>query len=173
MSIKIEVKRNYGPALRLAVISLLLCGLVFPLLVTGFAEVMLHDQANGSLAHLNGSNGRTTGTYIVAQKFSQPFFFHSRNVTLSASGVDPDITLEDALSQIPRISSATNITQNDLSSLVGQNVERTSFVFGDQYVNVLRLNLVLIQNYQSIYQKLAQQYSCCTGGTMKDFTPLW
>lgn len=148
---KSEVKRNYGPALRLAIISLLLCGLVFPLVVTGFAQVLLHDQANGSLAHLNGNSGRAVGTYIVAQNFSQPFFFHSRNVTLSASGVDPDITLADALSQIPRISGATNITRNNLSNLVSQNIERTSFVFGDEYVNVLRLNLALIQNFQATY----------------------
>ena len=154
MSIKNEVKRTYGPAFRLAVVSMLLCGLVFPLLVTGFAQVLLHDQANGSIAHLNGSNGRSVGSYLIAQNFSSPFFFHSRNVTLSASGVDPDITVEDALSQIRRISAATNITQSDLSNLVSQNIERTSFVFGDEYVNVLRLNLALIQNHQSIYQKL-------------------
>jgi K+-transporting ATPase ATPase C chain len=133
---------------------MLLCGLVFPLVVTGFAQILLHDQASGSLAHLNGGNGRTVGSYIVAQNFSQPFFFHSRNVTLSASGVDPDITLADALSQIPRISAATNITQSNLSNLVSQNIERTSFVFGDEYVNVLRLNLSLIQANQSTYQKL-------------------
>ena len=143
--------RNYGPALRLAVISLLLCGLVFPLVVTGFAQVLLRDQANGSLAHLNGNNSRAVGSYIVAQNFSQSFFFHSRNVTLSASGVDPDITLADALSQIPRISRATNITQSNISGLVSQNVERTSFVFGDEYVNVLRLNLALVQNFQATY----------------------
>ena len=154
MSIKNEVKRNYGPALRLAVISMLLCGLAFPLVVTGFAQVLLHDQANGSLAHLNRANGKTIGSYIVAQNFSKPFFFHSRNVTVSASGVDPDITLQDALSQIPRISAATNITQSSLSSLISQNIERTSFVFGDEYVNVLRLNLLLIQANQSTYQKL-------------------
>jgi potassium-transporting ATPase KdpC subunit len=148
---KSELKRNYGPALRLALISMLLCGLVFPLVVTGFAQVLLHDQANGSLAHLNGSNGRTVGSYIVAQNFSQPYFFHSRNVTLSASGVDPDITLQDALSQIPRISAATNIMQSSLSNLVTQNIERTSFVFGDEYVNVLRLNLALIQDFQTTY----------------------
>jgi potassium-transporting ATPase KdpC subunit len=154
MSLKNEVKRNYGPAIRLAIISMLLCGLVFPLVVTGFAQVLLRDQANGSLAHLNGSNGRAVGSYLVAQNFSQPFFFHSRNVTLSASGVDPDITLQDALSQITRVSTATNITQSNLSSLVNQNIERTSFVFGDEYVNVLRLNLALIQANQLTYQKL-------------------
>ena len=154
LSIKSEVKRNYGPALRLAIVSLLLCGLVFPLVVTGFAQVLLHDQANGSLAHLNGSNGKTVGSYLVAQNFSKPFFFHSRNVTLSASGVDPDITLQDALSQIPRISAATNISQANLSNLVNQNIERTSIVFGDEYVNVLRANLSLVQAYQSTYQQL-------------------
>jgi K+-transporting ATPase ATPase C chain len=154
MSIKNEVKRNYGPAIRLAIISMLLCGLVFPLVVTGFAQVLLHDQANGSVAHLNGNNGRAVGSYLIAQNFSQPFFFHSRNVTLSASGVDPDITLADALAQIPRISAATNITQTNLSNLVSQNMERTSFVFGDEYVNVLRMNLALIQAYQSTYQRL-------------------
>lgn len=154
MSIKNEVKRNYGPALKLAIVSMLLCGLVFPLLVTGFAQVLLHDQANGSIAHLNGSNGRSVGSYLIAQNFSSPFFFHSRNVSLSASGVDPDITLEDALSQIPRISATTNITQSDLSRLVGQNIERTSWILGDEYVNVLRLNLALIQEYQSTFQKL-------------------
>jgi len=154
LSIKNEVKRTYGSALRLAIVSMLLCGLVFPLLVTGFAQVLLHDQANGSIAHLNGSNGRSVGSYLIAQNFSSPFFFHSRNVTLSASGVDPDITLEDALSQIPRISATTNITQSDLSRLVGQNIERTSWILGDEYVNVLRLNLALIQEYQSTFQKL-------------------
>jgi len=154
LSIKNEVKRNCGPALKLAIISMLLCGLVFPLVVTGFAQVLLGDQANGSLAHLNGNNGKAVGSYLVAQNFSQPFFFHSRNVTLSASGVDPDITLEDALSQIPRISAATNIPQSDLSRLVSQNIERTSWFFGDEYVNVLRMNLALIQAYQSTYQKL-------------------
>ena len=155
MNIRNEVKRTYGPALRLAIVSMLLCGLVFPLLVTGFAQILLHDQANGSIAHLNGNGGRSVGSYLIAQNFSAPFFFHSRNVTLSASGVDPDITLQDALfSQIPRISAATNITQSDLSRLVGQNIERTSWIFGDEYVNVLQMNLALIQAYQSTYQKL-------------------
>jgi K+-transporting ATPase ATPase C chain len=130
---------------------MLLCGLVFPLVVTGFAQALLGDQANGSIAHLKGNDRRPVGSYLIAENFSQPFFFHSRNVTLSASGVDPDITLQDALSQIPRISSATSITQSDLSNLVSQNIERTSFVFGDEYVNVLRLNLALINNFGTTY----------------------
>src|SRR5256712_7782390 len=129
---------------------MLLCGLVFPLVVTGFAQVLLGDQANGSLAHLNGNNGKAVGSYLVAQNFSQPFFFHSRNVTLSASGVDPDITVEDALFQTQRISLVTNITQSELYSPVSQSVERTLRVVADPYVNVVRMKLALIQAYQSI-----------------------
>ncbi|OLE70725.1 hypothetical protein AUF78_05275 [archaeon 13_1_20CM_2_51_12] len=151
MSIKNEVNRNYGPALKLAIISMLFCGLVFPLAVTGFAQVLLPNQAKGSVAHLGGNNGKAVGSYLIAQNFNQPYFFHSRNVTLSASGVDPDITRDDALSQIQRISIATNITEFDLSNLVNENIERTSWVFGDPYVNVLRLNLALIHNFQTTY----------------------
>jgi K+-transporting ATPase ATPase C chain len=78
-------------------------------------------------------------------------FFHSRNATLSASGVDPDITLQDAYSQIPRIQNATGISSDALKQLVDQNIERTMWVAGDPYVNVLNLNLLLIEKYPSIY----------------------
>jgi len=151
LSIKKEVKRIYGPAVKLAIVSMLLCGLVFPLVVTGLAQVLLSNPANGSLVHLNGNNGRTVGSYLIAQNFSRPYFFHSRNVNLSASGVDPDITRDYAFSQIQQISRATNITVIALSNLVDQNVEWTSWVFGDPYVNVLRLNLALIHNFQTTY----------------------
>ena len=72
-------------------------------------------------------------------------------MTLSASGVDPDITLEDALSQVSRISTATGISQSELTAIVNQNEEGTLWVFGNPYVNVLRLNLSLIQHFQSFY----------------------
>jgi len=150
LSIKNEVKRTYGPALKLAIISMLLCGLVLPLVVTGFAQILLANEANGSVAHLD-NNGRAAGSYLIAQNFSEPFFFHPRNATLSASGVDPDITLEDALSQIPRISYATGISTNVLANLVSQNEEGTLWIFGNPYVNVLRLNLALIRNFQAVY----------------------
>src|SRR4029077_18864527 len=100
-----ELRQNYGPALRLAVISLVLCGLVFPLVITGIAQIFLPSQANGSLVQLHGKN---VGSGLIAQSFSLPIFFHPRND--SASGVDPDITVQDAYSQIPRINAATGIS---------------------------------------------------------------
>ena len=141
-------KSEYGATIRLAFVSLVLCGLIFPLLVTGVAQVLLPYQANGDIVRFHGRN---VGSSLIAQDFESPMFFHSRNVTLSASGVDPDITLQDAYSQIPRIQNATGISSDALKQLVDQNIERTMWVAGDPYVNVLNLNLLLIEKYPSIY----------------------
>ena len=138
-----------GPAIRLALISMIICGLLFPLAVTGIAQLFLSGQANGSIAHY--SNGTAVGSSLIAQNFSLPYFFHSRNATLSASGVDPDITLQDALTQVPRISNATGIAPTDLTNLVNQHIERTLWLTGDSYVNVLQLNLALVQNFRTFY----------------------
>ena len=141
-------KRGYGTAVRLAIISLVLCGLLFPLVVTGFAQLLLPYQANGELVTLHG---RYVGSYLIAQDFNSSMLFHPRNQTYSASGVDPDITLQDAYSQIPRIQAATGISSEALKHIVDENVERTLWIVGEPYVNVLKLNLILIQEYPSIY----------------------
>jgi K+-transporting ATPase ATPase C chain len=146
MKVRSELRRNYGPAIRLAVMSLILCGLVFPLVITGCAQLIFPSQANGSLVQFHG---KAVGSSLIAQNFSMPIFFHPRND--SSSGVDPDITVQDALSQIPRISSATGISAGMLQQIVGQNEEGTFWIFGVPYVNVLRLNLALIQTENSSY----------------------
>jgi len=120
---------------------------VFPLVVTGIAQVFLPSQANGSLVRFNGKN---VGSSLIGQNFSLPIFFHPRND--SASGVDPDITVQDAYSQIPRINSATSISVDMLQQIVNQNEEGTFWIFGNPYVNVLRINLVLIQTNSSAYR---------------------
>jgi K+-transporting ATPase ATPase C chain len=140
-------KHAYGSAVRLAIISLVLCGLFFPLLVTGFAQLLLPYQANGDIIQFRG---RDVGSTLIAQSFSSPMFFHPRND--SASGVDPDITLQDAYSQVPRIQTTTGIPSDALKRIVDENVERTLWIVGEPYVNVLRLNLILIEEYPSIYK---------------------
>ncbi|OLD11413.1 MAG: hypothetical protein AUI50_06850 [Crenarchaeota archaeon 13_1_40CM_2_52_14] len=146
--IKQKLGQNYGPAIRLAVVSLILCGLIFPLVITGLAQLVFPSQANGSLVQLHG---KPVGSSLIAQNFSLPIFFHPRND--SASGVDPDITVQDAYSQIPRISSATGISVDMVQQIVDQNKEGTFWIFGAPYVNVLRLNLALIQTGNIAYSK--------------------
>ena len=147
LNFKRELRQIYGPAARLAVISLVFCGLVFPLIITGLAQAISPSQANGDLVQFHGRN---VGSNLIAQNFSLPIFFHSRND--SASGVDPDITVQNAYSQIPRISSAADISVATLQQIVTQNEEGTFWIFGSPYVNVLRINLVLIQTNSSAYQ---------------------
>jgi K+-transporting ATPase ATPase C chain len=119
---------------------------VFPIIVTGFAQLVFPSQANGSVIQFHG---KTVGSSLIAQNFSLPIFFHPRND--SASGVDPDITVQDAYSQIPRISSASGISVRVLQQLINQNEEGTLWIFGTPYVNVLRLNIVLIQTNNFAY----------------------
>lgn len=147
-------KWNLKPIIGLAVISLLICGLFYPFLITGIGQVFFPNQANGDLVQLKG---QTVGSNLIAQNFTLPIFFHTRNETSSpsASGVDPDITLQDAYSQIPGISNATGISADSLTSLVNQNQEGTFWIFGNPYINVLRINLLLIKDYPSIYTQFS------------------
>ncbi|MHB8566523.1 MAG: potassium-transporting ATPase subunit C [Nitrososphaerales archaeon] len=139
-------QKYYSQAIRLAVVSLLICGLFFPLLVTGIAQTFMPYQANGEIVQLNGHN---VGSYLIDNNFTLPIFFHARNN--SASGVDPDITLQDANSQIPRISNATGIPASSLEQILNSSSEGVYWIFGSPYVNVLKLNLILIKDYPSIY----------------------
>jgi K+-transporting ATPase ATPase C chain len=141
-------KWNFKPVVGLAAVSLLICGLLFPLLVTGIGQVFFPYQANGEIVQLDG---KAVGSNLIAQNFTLPIFFHPRND--SASGVDPDITLQDAYSQIPRISNATGISSAALTNIVNQNQEGTLWIFGSPYVNVLRINLELVNAYPEIYSE--------------------
>lgn len=141
---------GFRPALGLALLSLLVCGLFFPVLITGVAQVLFPYQANGEMVQLGG---RTIGSNLIAQTFTQPIFFHPRND--SASGVDPDITVQDAYSQVQRISGASGIPASAIQLIVDQNTEGVSKLLGEPYVNVLTLNLALINAYPSAYRSYA------------------
>ena len=152
MSSETKKKSVYRPVLAIAIISMVVCGLLFPLVITGIAQVAFPYQANGSLVQLGN---RTVGSYYIDNGLTLPVFFHARNesnpLNASASGVDPDIPLQDALAQIPRIHNATGISTSALTAIVNAHVEYTLFLAGDPYVNVLALNLALISDYRSVY----------------------
>jgi K+-transporting ATPase ATPase C chain len=101
--------RQLVPALVAVIAFTVLCGVVYPLVVTGVAQVFFHDKANGSLVEVDGS---VVGSSLIGQQFSDPKYFHPRP---SAAG-----TGYDALS-----SSFSNLgpTNPDFLSSVEERVQ--------------------------------------------------
>lgn len=62
-------------------------GIVYPLVMSGLAQVLFHDQANGSL--IKNAKGQVVGSRLIGQSFTKPQYFHPR---LSAAGKGYDAT---------------------------------------------------------------------------------
>ncbi|MCL6087812.1 MAG: potassium-transporting ATPase subunit KdpC [Actinobacteria bacterium] len=69
-------------------------------------------------------------------------------VTSSGSGLDPDISVDNALLQADRIAKKRNIPVSEVNDLIRQNIEKRMLGFlGEPKVNVLKLNLLLDNLY--------------------------
>jgi K+-transporting ATPase ATPase C chain len=195
--------RLIRPAIVVLVALTLITGLVYPLAMTGIAQVLFPHQAQGSLIERNGT---VVGSELIGQVFESDKYFHGRPsattapdpndstktvpapynaansggsnlgpsnkalidrvqgdmdklkqenpstpvpadlVTTSASGLDPHISPEAALFQVPRIAKARNLPEDRIRQLVADHTEgRFLGLLGEPRVNVLLLNLALDQ----------------------------
>ena len=193
--------KQIRPAIVSFTILAAITGLGYPLAITGIAQLVMPEQANGSLIK---QNGQVIGSELVGQAFTQDKYFHGRLsattgpdpqdasksvaapynaansmgsnlgptsaalkdrltadvaaakkenpsaevpvdlVTTSSSGLDPHISPDNALFQVPRVAKARGIDEAKLRDLVQSQIEdRDLGIFGELRVNVLKLNLAL------------------------------
>lgn len=195
--------REIRPAIFLVVALTAITGLAYPLAITGLAEAIFPNEAQGSLIE---QNGKVIGSQFIGQSFTSDRYFHGRPsatlgpdpadpsksvsqpynavnsmgsnlgptnkalidrvqadltklkqenpaapvpidlVTTTGSGLDPHISPEAALFQVPRIAKARNLHEDQVLKLVNEHMEKRELgLLGEPRVNVLGLNLALDQ----------------------------
>ena len=77
--------KNLVTAILMTIVTTVLLGLIYPLVVTGVAQVIFRDKANGQLIE---RNGQVIGSRIIGQPFSSPGYFRSRPSAAGATGYD-------------------------------------------------------------------------------------
>ena len=181
-----EIGAAIRPAILILIVFSVITGLLYPLAITGIAQVIFPHQANGSLIR---DGDRIIGSQLIGQNFTKPGYFHPRPsaagkgydatassgsnlgptskaladsikqgvaqahaqgvtgpvpadmVTGSGSGLDPDISPENALAQAPLVAKARGIPQVAVDALVRKSiVPGTLGLLGEPHVNVLLLN---------------------------------
>ena len=78
--------KNLLTAILMTIVTTILLGLIYPLVVTGLAQVIFPDQANGSL--IKRADGTVIGSSLIGQPFSSPGYFRSRPSAAGADGYD-------------------------------------------------------------------------------------
>jgi K+-transporting ATPase ATPase C chain len=177
----------------MTVVLTLLVGIIYPLAMTGIAQLLFPHQANGSLVTLNG---KVVGSSLIGQSFGSPKFFHGRPsaagtgydgmnsggsnlgptskalmdrlthdrdsltklypelkgvelpadfLTTSGSGLDPDISVANAMLQAPIVARFNNLPADTVMAMVNAHIKGRDLGFlGEPHVNVLELNLDLL-----------------------------
>jgi K+-transporting ATPase ATPase C chain len=177
------------PALKLTLVLIILCSLLYPLLITGIAKVSPGGGEGATVSY----KGKVVGYENIGQKFTDDKYFWSRPsavnynasgsgasnkspsnpdlikdvqsridtflvhnpgikkeqipidlITASGSGLDPDISLQGAKVQVPRIARIRNMKEEEIYSLIDKIKEGPLLGFlGPEKVNVLKLNIAL------------------------------
>jgi potassium-transporting ATPase KdpC subunit len=73
-------------AIRTTIVTLVLTGLAYPLVMTGLGQLLFPDRSNGSL--ITDGSGRVIGSELIGQNFSAPGYFWSRPSAAGSDGYD-------------------------------------------------------------------------------------
>lgn len=202
--------RHFRLAFLFAIAMFVICGFIYPMVLTGVSQVVFPSQSNGSLVEVDG---KAVGSEIVGQDFTDERLFHCRPsaynyntytqeqkdsgeyaglssgsnnyapsnpalkerldediekfleenptvskedipsdiITASGSGLDPHISVEAAKVQMDRVAKNTGLSQEQLEKLIEENTSGKFLgIFGEETVNVLKLNLMVAQEIDMI-----------------------
>lgn len=78
--------KNLITAILMTIVTTVLLGVIYPLAVTGIAQVVFPDKANGQL--IRRADGTVIGSRLIGQPFSSPGYFRSRPSAAGAAGYD-------------------------------------------------------------------------------------
>ena len=81
------MKRNLLISIWMTLATTVLLGIVYPLVVTGLAQLLYPRQANGEL--IRQPDGTVIGSSLLGQPFTSPGYFHSRPSAAGPAGYDP------------------------------------------------------------------------------------
>jgi K+-transporting ATPase ATPase C chain len=109
------MKKNLIISILMTVVTTVLLGLVYPLVVTGLAQVLFKDKANGQLITRNGD---VVGSRIMGQAFIGPGYFHSRP---SAAGNGYDAANSGGSNYAPTNQKLIDRVQASVSDLQKEN----------------------------------------------------
>jgi len=79
------MKKHLITSLLMTVVMTILLGLVYPLVITGLAQVLFRDKANGQII---SRNGEAIGSRLIAQPFTSAKYFHPRPSVAGNNGFD-------------------------------------------------------------------------------------
>jgi potassium-transporting ATPase KdpC subunit len=183
--------KDIKSAILMLIVFTIICGGIYPAVVTGIAYALFPNQAKGSF--ITDTGGKEIGSSLIGQPFADAKYFWPRPsaatdfgynpmgsggsnsgptnpdylktvgdrvkalrdsgvsgaipadlVQASASGLDPHVTPESALLQVPRVAKARNVSEAEVLKAVTQATEGRQLGFlGAPRVNVLTLNLNL------------------------------
>lgn len=89
------IRKQIWPAISMTLVLCVLTGFIYPGVVTGLAQVLFSNQANGSLVTVNG---RIVGSSLIGQPFTRAEYFHPRP---SAAGSGYDASASAATNKGP------------------------------------------------------------------------
>lgn len=112
------MKKNLLTAILMTIVTTLLLGLIYPLVVTALAQLLFKDKANGELVY---RDGKVIGSRLIAQPFTSDQYFHPRP---SAAGNGYDAANSGGTNLAPTNQKLIERVRTDAATLHRENPSR-------------------------------------------------